>query len=116
MKDINGLILLDHDETIRESTNTGSLANLKPSFASMGKIGFDATAMRVYPEVDKLNHVHHAGNSSGIVDGAALMLIGSLEKGRQLGLKPRAKFRSVAVTSTEPTIMLLGPAPSSKKH
>ena len=67
VKDINGLILLDHDETIRESTNTGALAGLKPSFASMGKIGLDATAMRVYPEVDKHNQVHHAGNSSGIV-------------------------------------------------
>ncbi len=115
VKDLNGLTLLDHDETIRENSSTEALSGLKPSFASMGKMGFDATAMRVYPEVDKLNHVHHAGNSSGIVDGAALMLIGSLEKGKELGLKPRAKFRSVAVTSTEPTIMLLGPAPSSRK-
>ena len=115
ISDINGLPLLDYDETVRAESTAEGLANLKPSFAAMGKMGFNATAMRVYPEVENIQHVHHAGNSSGIVDGAALMLIGSLEKGKQLGLKPRAKFRSVAVTSTEPTIMLLGPAPASRK-
>lgn len=113
--DMNGLPLLDYDETVRAESSVEGLAGLKPSFAAMGKMGFNATAMRVYPEIENIQHVHHAGNSSGIVDGAALMLIGSLEKGKQLGLRPRAKFRSVAVTSTEPTIMLLGPAPASRK-
>ena len=113
--DFNGMTLLDHDETIREGTTVETLASLKPSFAKMGGMGFDDTAKRRYPTVEHINHVHHAGNSSGIVDGAALVLIGEEEKGRELGLTPRAKIRSVAVAGAEPTIMLTGPAPASMK-
>jgi len=112
--DMNGAMILDRDETVREGTSVEGLSGLKPSFKDMGKMGFDATAMRVYPEVEKINHVHHAGNSSGIVDGATLVLIGSDAAGKKLGMKPRAKIRSMAITSTEPTIMLEGPAPSSR--
>ena len=115
VKDVNGLVVLDRDETIRGSTTVETLSGLKPSFASMGQMGFDATALRKYPTVEQINHVHHAGNSSGIVDGSALVLVGSREKGAELGLKPRAKIRSVAVTGTEPTIMLTGPGPASEK-
>ena len=115
VKDINGVTVLDRDETIRGDTTPESLSALKPSFASMGQMGFDATALRKYPTVEQINHVHHAGNSSGIVDGSALVLVGSKEKGEELGLKPRAKIRSVAVTGSEPTIMLTGPGPASHK-
>lgn len=115
VKDVNGLVVLDRDETIRGGTTVETLSGLKPSFASMGQMGFDATALRKYPTVEQINHVHHAGNSSGIVDGSALVLVGSREKGAELGLKPRAKIRSVAVTGTEPTIMLTGPGPASEK-
>ncbi|MCC2655831.1 MAG: 3-ketoacyl-CoA thiolase [Panacagrimonas sp.] len=115
VKDINGLVVLDHDETVRGDTTTDSLSSLKPSFEMMGQMGFDATALRKYTTVEKIDHVHHAGNSSGIVDGAALMLIGSKEKGASLGLKPRARIRQVAVTGSEPTIMLTGIGPASKK-
>jgi acetyl-CoA C-acetyltransferase len=115
VKDINGLVVLDHDETVRGDTTADSLASLKPSFEMMGQMGFDATALRKYTTVEKIDHVHHAGNSSGIVDGAALMLIGSKEKGAALGLKPRARIRQVAVTGSEPTIMLTGIGPASKK-
>jgi acetyl-CoA C-acetyltransferase len=115
VKDVNGLVVLDHDETVRGDTTADSLASLKPSFEMMGQMGFDATALRKYTTVEKIDHVHHAGNSSGIVDGAALMLIGSKEKGASLGLKPRARIRQVAVTGSEPTIMLTGIGPASKK-
>ncbi len=115
VRDINGLVVLDHDELIRAETSVDSLARLKPSFQMMGDMGFDATALRKYPDVEQITHVHHAGNSSGIVDGAALVLIGSPEKGRELGLKPRAKIRAAAVTGSEPTIMLTGPGPASRK-
>jgi acetyl-CoA C-acetyltransferase len=115
VKDSNGLVVLDHDETVRGDTTVESLAGLKPSFEMMGQMGFDATALRKYTTVEKIDHVHHAGNSSGIVDGAALMLIGSKEKGAALGLKPRARIRQVAVTGSEPTIMLTGIGPASKK-
>lgn len=115
VKDVNGLVVLDRDETIRGNTTVETLSGLKPSFASMGQMGFDATALRKYPTVEQINHVHHAGNSSGIVDGSALVLVGSREKGAELGLKPRAKIRSVAVTGSEPTIMLTGPGPASEK-
>ncbi|HEX4872403.1 MAG TPA: acetyl-CoA C-acetyltransferase [Nevskiaceae bacterium] len=115
VKDINGLTVLDHDEFIKPDTTLEGLATLKPSFEQMGQMGFDATALRKYPTVEKIRHVHHAGNSSGIVDGAALMLIGSLEKGRALGLKPRARIRTCQVTGSEPTIMLTGIGPASKK-
>jgi acetyl-CoA C-acetyltransferase len=115
VKDINGMVVLDHDETVRGDTTADSLSTLKPSFEMMGQMGFDATALRKYTTVEKIEHVHHAGNSSGIVDGAALMLIGSKEKGAALGLKPRARIRQVAVTGSEPTIMLTGIGPASKK-
>ena len=115
VRDVNGLVVLDRDETIRGNTTVDALGNLKPSFAQMGEMGFDSTAKRRYPTVETVNHVHHAGNSSGIVDGAALMLIGSKEMGEALGLKPRARIRSVAVTGSEPTIMLTGIAPACRK-
>ena len=115
VKDVNGLTVLDHDETIRGNTTVDKLGELKPSFAQMGQMGFDATALRKYPNVERINHVHHAGNSSGIVDGAALMLIGSKEMGEALGLKPRARIRQVAVSGSEPTIMLTGIAPACRK-
>ena len=115
VRDVNGMIVLDHDETVRGDTTVESLSSLKPSFEMMGQMGFDATAQRKYTTVEKINHVHHAGNSSGIVDGAALMLIGSLEKGKALGLKPRARIKQVAVIGSEPTIMLTGIGPASKK-
>ncbi len=113
--DQNGLLILDKDEHIRSNTTVEALGNLNPAFATMGKMGFDAAALQVYPEVERINHIHTAGNSSGIVDGAALVLIGSLEKGTALGLKPRARIVSSALVGTEPTIMLIGPGPASKK-
>ncbi|MEJ5057571.1 MULTISPECIES: acetyl-CoA C-acetyltransferase [unclassified Pseudomonas] len=115
VQDQNGIILLDHDEFIRAETTLEGLGQLKPSFEMMGQIGFDATALRVYSHVERINHVHTPGNSSGIVDGAALMLIGSEAKGRVLGLQPRARIVATAVTSTDPTIMLTGPAPATRK-
>jgi acetyl-CoA C-acetyltransferase len=113
--DIAGLPLLDHDETIRASATLEALAKLDPSFAMMGQMGFDATALRKYTTVERIRHVHHAGNSSGIVDGAALMLVGSAEGGRRAGLKPRARIRAAAVIGSEPTIMLTGPTPACRK-
>lgn len=115
VRDLNGLVVLDHDETIRGDATLESLAGLKPSFQMMGDMGFDATALRKYPEVEKITHVHHAGNSSGIVDGASLVLVGSGEKGQQMGLKPRARIRACAVDGSDPTIMLTGIAPASRK-
>jgi acetyl-CoA C-acetyltransferase len=113
--DQNGIVLLDHDEFIRADSTLAGLGALKPSFAMMGQMGFDASALRKYSHVEQINHVHTPGNSSGIVDGAALMLIGSEAKGRELGLKPRGRIVATAVTSTDPTIMLTGPAPASRK-
>ena len=115
VRDQNGVLLLDHDEFIRADTTLEGLGKLKPSFEMMGQMGFDATALRVYSEVEAINHVHTPGNSSGIVDGAALMLIGSEAKGKKLGLTPRARIVATAVTSTDPTIMLTGPAPATRK-
>lgn len=115
VKDVNGLVVLNHDETVRAGTSAEILAGLKPSFAQMGAMGFDATALAKYPTVETIEHVHHAGNSSGIVDGAALTLIGSRQKGSELGLQPRGRIVSAAVTGTDPTIMLVGPGPASKK-
>jgi acetyl-CoA C-acetyltransferase len=115
VQDQNGILLLDHDEFIRAESTLEGLAKLKPSFEMMGQMGFDATALRVYSHVERINHVHTPGNSSGIVDGAALMLIGSEAKGRELGLQPRARIVATAVTSTDPTIMLTGPAPATRK-
>jgi len=113
--DQNGIVLLDHDEFIRVDSTLAGLGALKPSFEAMGQMGFDATALRQYSHVERINHVHTPGNSSGIVDGAAAMLIGSAAKGKELGLKPRARIVASAVTSTDPTIMLTGPAPATRK-
>ncbi|ASV40171.1 acetyl-CoA acetyltransferase [Pseudomonas sp. NS1(2017)] len=115
VQDQNGIVLLDHDEFIRSDSTLEGLGKLKPSFEMMGQMGFDATALRVYSHVERIQHVHTPGNSSGIVDGAALMLIGSEAKGRELGLQPRARIVATAVTSTDPTIMLTGPAPATRK-
>lgn len=112
VRDLNGMVLLASDEAIRSDATLEGLAKLKPSFAEMGELGgFDVIAQSKYPQLEQIRHVHTAGNSSGIVDGAALMLIGSEEKGRQLGLKPRARIIATAALGVEPTIMLTGPAP-----
>ena len=113
--DQNGIVILDHDEFIRGDSTVEGLGKLKPSFEMMGQMGFDASALRKYSHVEKINHVHTPGNSSGIVDGAALMLIGSEAKGKELGLKARGRIVATAVTSTDPTIMLTGPAPATRK-
>ena len=113
--DIAGLLMLDRDETIRENASPEAMAKLEPSFAAMGAMGFDTTALSKYTTVERIEHVHHAGNSSGIVDGAALMLVGQAEAGRAAGLKPRARIRAAAVIGSEPTIMLTGPTPAVRK-
>ncbi|KSW22546.1 MULTISPECIES: acetyl-CoA C-acetyltransferase [unclassified Pseudomonas] len=113
--DQNGIVILDHDEFIRADSSLEGLGALKPSFEMMGQMGFDATALRKYSYVERIEHVHTPGNSSGIVDGAAAMLIGSEAKGRELGLKARARIVATAVTSSDPTIMLTGPAPATRK-
>jgi acetyl-CoA C-acetyltransferase len=116
VKDLNGVTVLDHDETVRPDTSPEGLAGLKPSFASMGAdAGFDDVALEKYHWIEKIDHVHHAGNSSGIVDGSALMLIGSEQVGTDLGLTPRARIISAAVSGADPTIMLTGPAPAARK-
>lgn len=116
VQDINGLLVLDKDENVRPSTTIEGLGKLKPAFAKMGaQGGFDAVALDRYPELEGINHVHHAGNSSAIVDGAALALIGSKAAGERMGLQPRAVIRSVATYGTDPTMMLVGPAPASRK-
>ncbi|MEB0077962.1 acetyl-CoA C-acetyltransferase [Pseudomonas sp. CCI3.2] len=113
--DQNGIVLLDHDEFIRGDSTLEGLGELKPSFETIGQMGFDATALRVYSQVERIHHVHTPGNSSGIVDGAAAMLIGSEAKGLALGLRPRGRIVATAVTGTDPTIMLTGPAPATRK-
>ena len=113
--DINGMVMLDRDETVRPGTSVESLAKLNPSFEMMGSMGFDSTALDKYTTIEKIHHHHHAGNSSGIVDGAALMLLGSKAAGEKAGLKPRAKVRMCAVIGSEPTIMLTGPTPAVRK-
>ena len=116
VRDQSGLTILDRDETIRPGTTVESLAALKPSFATMGdQAGFDEVALEKYHWLERIEHGHHAGNSSGIVDGAALMLVGNEAIGRQLGLTARARIVSVAVSGAEPTIMLTGPAPAARK-
>lgn len=115
VKDQAGVTILDKDEYIRGNTTAENLAKLNPSFEMMGNMGFDAVALQKYPEAQKVNHVHHAGNSSGIVDGAALVLIGSEKMAQELNLKPRAKILSTALVGTDPTIMLTGPAPAARK-
>ncbi len=116
VKDINDFTVLDKDENPRPETTLETLAQLNPSFEVLGEMGgFDAVAIDRYPEVERINHVHHAGNSSAIVDGAAIALMGNKAAGERIGLKPRAKIRSVATYGTDPTIMLVGPAPASRK-
>ena len=113
--DIAGLTMLAEDETIRPQATLEALAQLAPSFAKLGAMGFDATALRKYTTVERIAHMHHAGNSSGIVDGAALMLVGSRSGGERAGLTPRARIRAAAVIGSEPTIMLTGPTPACRK-
>jgi acetyl-CoA C-acetyltransferase len=116
VKDVNGLTILARDEHMRPQTTMQSLAQLQPSFVMMGEAaGFDAVAVQAHPEIEAVNHVHHAGNSSGIVDGAAAVLIGSKEAGRRVGLKPRARIRAFANIGSEPAIMLTGPIEVTRK-
>lgn len=114
--DENGAIILDRDEHVRPDTDMQALAALKPAFAKMGRdMGFDSVILQRYPEVERIEHVHHAGNSSGVVDGAAAVLVGSREIGESLGLKPRARIRNFGSIGSEPSIMLTGPAPVTRK-
>jgi len=116
VKDPNGITILAKDEHMRPSTTMQSLAQLKPSFAEIGEFaGFDAVAIQAHPEIEAVNHVHHAGNSSGIVDGAGAVLIGNAEAGRRAGLKPRVRIRAFANVGSEPAIMLTGPLDVTKK-
>jgi acetyl-CoA C-acetyltransferase len=117
VRDQNGLAILDHDEYMRPETSMQTLGALNPSFQMMGEQmpGFDKIALLKYPHLEKINHVHHAGNSSGIVDGAAAVLIGNKEFGEKYGLKPRARIRATAKIGTDPTIMLTGPVPVTEK-
>lgn len=115
VRDQTGTIVLDRDEHIRPSTTMDSLASIPPAFAGLGKLGFDAVAMQRYHSLERIEHVHTGGNSSGIVDGAALVLLGNEEIGTTYGLKPRARVVATAITSSEPTIMLTGPKPATEK-
>jgi acetyl-CoA C-acetyltransferase len=117
VRDINGLAILDRDEHMRPETDMQSLGALRPAFKEMGETmpGFDAVAILKYPQLERISHVHHAGNSSGIVDGAAAILIGSKAFGEKHGLKPRARIRATAKVGTDPTIMLTGPVPATEK-
>ena len=116
VKDVNGLTLLDHDEHMRPGTDMQSLASLNASFEMMGEMGgFDAVAVQRYPELEGVNHVHHAGNSSGIVDGAAAVLLGSEEGGKSMGLKPRARIKAFTNIGSEPAMMLTGPVDVTEK-
>ncbi|BCT88274.1 MULTISPECIES: acetyl-CoA C-acetyltransferase [Acinetobacter] len=115
VKDKAGVVILNKDEFIKPTTTAEGLSALKPSFATMGQIGFDAIALQKYPEVGSVNHVHHAGNSSGIVDGAAIVLLASEQAVQQQNLKPRAKVLATALVGADPTIMLTGPAPAARK-
>ena len=115
VKDRSGLMILEKDEFIKPDTTAEGLAKLNPSFAVMGQMGFDAVALQKYPEAQQIHHVHHAGNSSGIVDGAAVVLLASEKAVQEQGLKPRAKVLAAALAGTDPTIMLTGPAPAARK-
>jgi acetyl-CoA C-acetyltransferase len=115
VKDSQGLTILERDEHMRPDTTMQSLGALKPAFAEFGALGFDSVAIQRYPQIEALNHVHHAGNSSGIVDGAAAVLLGSEKKGKALGLKPRAKVKAFASIGSEPAIMLTAPAEVTRK-
>jgi len=114
--DVNGVVMLNKDENVRPGTTVDTLSGLQPSFAMMGEMGgFDAVAIDRYPEIEFIDHVHHAGNSSAIVDGAAVALVGNKEVGEKMGLKPRARIKALGVTGVDPTIMLTGIAPASRK-
>ena len=115
VKDKADVVILDKDEFIKPITTAEALGKLNPSFATMGQMSFDAIALQKYPEVGAVNHVHHAGNSSGIVDGAAVVLIASEQAVKEQGLKPRAKVLATALVGADPTIMLTGPAPAARK-
>ena len=117
VRDVNGLTILDHDEYMRPGTDMQALGSLNPSFQQIGEVmpGFDKVALMKYPHLQRINHIHHAGNSSGIVDGAAAVLIGDAEFGKAMGLKPRARIRATAKIGTDPTIMLTGPVPVTQK-
>ncbi len=115
VEDENGMTILDKDEFIRPNTTMEGLAKLKPAFETIGAMGYDAVALSKYPRVPRINHVHHAGNSSGIVDAASAVLIGSEQAGKGLGLRPRGRFVALATVGVEPTIMLTGPAPATRK-
>ena len=116
VRDLNGLAMLDNDEYMRPETTLESLSTLKPSFEELGrKYGFDSVILQRYPEVEAIDHVHHAGNSSGIVDGAAAILFGTKEMGERMGLKPRARVRSFTSIGSEPSIMLTGPSYAAEK-
>ena len=117
VKDLNGIAILDTDEFMRPETDMQALGGLKASFKEMGEVmpGFDQVALMKYPHLERINHIHHAGNSSGIVDGAAALLIGDEEFGKKNGLKPRARIRATAKIGTDPTIMLTGPVPVTEK-
>ncbi|MEM9845368.1 MAG: acetyl-CoA C-acetyltransferase [Pseudomonadota bacterium] len=117
VKDQNGLTILDHDEYMRPGTDMQSLGALNASFQQMGEVmpGFDAVAKLKYPHLERINHIHHAGNSSGIVDGSAGVLIGNAEFGQKYGLKPRARIKATCKIGTDPTIMLTGPVPATQK-
>ena len=115
VKDENGVTVLEKDDFIKPDTDMQKLGALKPSFAKMGDFGYDAVALSKYTDVERINHVHTPGNSSGIVDGASLIMVGNEQVGKDLGLTPRARVLSVALTGTDPTIMLTGPGPASKK-
>jgi len=113
--DKNGLLILDHDEAVRPDVNLEKLGQLLPAFETLGQMGFDAMALERFPVLDAVRHCHTAGNSSGIVDGAALVLVGSEEAGKAAGLKPRARIKAAATVSVDPTLMLTGPAPAARK-
>ncbi|MFN3339599.1 MAG: acetyl-CoA C-acetyltransferase [Dietzia sp.] len=116
VKDINGVTILDHDEHMRPGTTVEKLAGLKPSFAMVGDLGgFDAVALQKYHWVEEINHVHHGGNSSGIVDGAALVVVGSEKAGKEMNMTPRARVVAAATSGADTTIMLTGPTPAAKK-
>ena len=117
LSDQNGIEILNHDEMVRGETDMQTLGSLNPSFKAQGEVmpGFDAIALLKYPELEKINHVHHAGNSSGIADGAAAILIGNKEFGEKNGLQPRARIRATAKIGTDPTIMLTGPVPVTER-
>jgi acetyl-CoA C-acetyltransferase len=113
--DLEGRLLLDHDECVRADASIETLLTLRPSFAKMGEAGLDARALARYPQAGRIEHRHHAGSSSAIVDGAAALLVGSAEGGRAAGLRPRARIRALASVGSEPTLMLTGPAPAVRK-